>query len=86
MKLVAEGLSNAQIAERLFLSEATVKQRLRIAYRLLGVKNSVQAAALYRQGGSTEGSKFSGFWAEFQGRRVYRLQQILGDNTLRFLA
>jgi DNA-binding NarL/FixJ family response regulator len=55
LKLVAEGLSNAQIAERLFLSEVTVKQHLRIAYKLLGVKNRVQAAALYRQGGMGQG-------------------------------
>ena len=51
LKLVAEGLSNAQIAEHLFLSEVTVKQHLRIAYKLLGVKNRVQAADLYRRGG-----------------------------------
>ena len=76
MRLVAEGLSQAQIAELLFLSEVTVRQHLRIAYRLLEVKKRSQAAALYRQGGSSEGSKFSGLWAEFQGRRVYRLQQI----------
>ncbi len=49
VKLVAEGLSNAQIAEQLFLSEATVKQHLRTAYKRLGVKNRVQAAALYRR-------------------------------------
>jgi DNA-binding NarL/FixJ family response regulator len=55
LKLVAEGLSQAQIAERLFLSEVTVEQRLRIAYKLLGVKNRVQAAALYRQGGRNRG-------------------------------
>ena len=51
LKLVAEGLSNAQIAKRLFLSEATIKQHLRAAYKRLGVKNRVQAAALYRRGG-----------------------------------
>jgi DNA-binding CsgD family transcriptional regulator len=42
LKLVAEGLANAQIAERLYLSESTVKQHLRAAYRLIGVKNRVQ--------------------------------------------
>jgi len=44
--LVCEGLSNAQIAKRLFLTESTVKQHLRKAYKLLNVRNRVQAAKL----------------------------------------
>ncbi len=44
--LVCEGLSNAQIAKRLFLTESTVKQHLRAAYKLLNVRNRVQAAKL----------------------------------------
>ena len=44
--LVSEGLSNAQIAERLFLTESTVKQHLRASYKLLRVRNRVQAAKL----------------------------------------
>ena len=46
MGLVCEGLSNAQIAERLFLTESTVKEHLRAAYKLLKVRNRVQAAKL----------------------------------------
>lgn len=47
--LVVEGLSNAQIAKRLYLSESTVKQHLRAAYKLLGVSNRTEAAKLIRK-------------------------------------
>lgn len=47
--LVAEGLSNAQIANRLFLSVSTIKQHLTSAYIALGVKNRNQAAGLLRR-------------------------------------
>jgi DNA-binding NarL/FixJ family response regulator len=50
LKLVADGLSNAQIADRLYLSESTVKQHLRSAYKLLGVNNRTEAASLVRKG------------------------------------
>jgi RNA polymerase sigma factor (sigma-70 family) len=50
LKLVAEGLSNAQIAKRLFLSESTVKQHLRAAYKVLGVKDRKEAAKLISNG------------------------------------
>lgn len=46
LDLVADDLSNAQIARRLFLSESTVKQHLRAAYKLLGVKKRAEAARL----------------------------------------
>jgi DNA-binding NarL/FixJ family response regulator len=42
--LVSDGLSNAQIAGRLFLSESTVKQHLRAAYKVLNVRNRTEAA------------------------------------------
>lgn len=48
LHLVAEGLTNAQIARRLFLSEYTIKQHLRAAYGLLGVRNRTEAARLYK--------------------------------------
>jgi DNA-binding NarL/FixJ family response regulator len=46
--LVVEGLSNAEIAKRLYLSESTIKQHLRAAYKLLGVSNRTEAARLIR--------------------------------------
>jgi DNA-binding NarL/FixJ family response regulator len=46
---VVEGLSNAEIARRLFLTESTIKQHLRAAYKLLGVKNRTKAANLFRR-------------------------------------
>lgn len=45
---LSKGLSNAQIAKELFLSESTVKQHLRAAYKLLGVTNRTEAANLIR--------------------------------------
>lgn len=51
LKLVSEGLSNAEIAKRCYLSESTVKQHLRVAFKLLNVTNRVEAAALMRSNG-----------------------------------
>lgn len=45
---LSEGLTNAQIAKRLFLTESTVKQHLRQAYKNLGVSNRTEAARLVR--------------------------------------
>ena len=48
LTLVAEGMTNAQIAQRLYLSEFTIKQHLRHTYKLLGVRNRTEAAKLFR--------------------------------------
>jgi DNA-binding NarL/FixJ family response regulator len=49
LELVVEGLSNAQIAGCLYLSESRIKQHLRAAYRVLGVSNRTEAAKTMRQ-------------------------------------
>ena len=47
---VVEGLSNAEIGRRLYLSESTIKQHQRSDYKLLGVSNRTEAANLFRRG------------------------------------
>lgn len=56
LEMVAEGLSNAQIGKRLYLSESTVKQHLRSAYKALGVKNRNQAARLLLRNSTRNGA------------------------------
>src|SRR5829696_347739 len=48
LELVVEGLSNAQIAGHLYLSESTIKQHLRSVYKVLGVHNRTEAAKTMR--------------------------------------
>ncbi len=55
--MVVEGMSNAEIGERLYLSESTIKQHLRAAYKVLGVSNRTQASKLL---GSTTGRQEGG--------------------------
>jgi DNA-binding NarL/FixJ family response regulator len=49
LEMVEEGLSNAQIAGRLYLSESTIKQHLRAVYKVLGVRNRTEAAKTMRE-------------------------------------
>jgi len=45
LQLVADGLTNFEIATRLFLSESTVKSHLSSSFRKLGVSSRAEAAA-----------------------------------------
>jgi len=46
IELVAQGLTNREIAQRLFLAESTVKRHLSRSFRRLGVSSRGEAAAL----------------------------------------
>jgi len=49
LEMVVEGMSNAEIARRLYLSESTIKQHLRAVYKVLGVRNRTEAAKTMRE-------------------------------------
>jgi DNA-binding NarL/FixJ family response regulator len=47
LSYVSQGLTNAQIAEELFLSESTIKSHLSSAFAKFGVRSRREAAALF---------------------------------------
>jgi DNA-binding NarL/FixJ family response regulator len=59
LRLVAEGLTNAQIGERLFVAEGTVKSHVKSVMRKLGVATRAEAGATYHR---HQGPALSG-WA-----------------------
>lgn len=45
LRLIADGVTNKEIAEQLFLSEATVKRSVRLIFEKIGVRNRSEAVA-----------------------------------------
>ena len=54
LELIGEGLTNRQIAERMFLAEKTVKNYVSALLSKLGMQRRTQAAALAARLGSHE--------------------------------
>jgi len=60
LTFVSEGLTNAQIADQLFLSESTIKSHLSSAFAKFGVRSRREAAALFLELERTTNDGFSG--------------------------
>jgi NarL family two-component system response regulator LiaR len=59
LQLIVEGLSNADIAERLFLAEGTVRNYTSTVFRKLGVSDRTQAAVLALRHGLVDSNSSS---------------------------
>jgi DNA-binding NarL/FixJ family response regulator len=55
LAFVSQGLTNAQIAEKLFLSESTIKSHLSSAFSKFGVRSRKEAASLFIELEQTNG-------------------------------
>lgn len=53
--LVSQGLTNAQIGDRLYITEGTAKSHVKSVLRKLGVANRTEAAAVYGSRGEARG-------------------------------
>jgi DNA-binding NarL/FixJ family response regulator len=51
VRMVAQGIGNREVGERLFISEGTVKTHLHTIYEKLGLKGRVQLATYARESG-----------------------------------
>jgi DNA-binding NarL/FixJ family response regulator len=60
LAFVSRGLTNAQIAEKLFLSESTIKSHLSSAFAKFGVRSRKEAAALFIELEQTTGAPPAG--------------------------
>jgi DNA-binding CsgD family transcriptional regulator len=49
LRMIGSGLTNAQIADRLYIAEGTAKSHVKSIYRKLGTSNRAEAASIYHE-------------------------------------